>query len=180
MESDLVHKSKFLSLVLRHKPDEIGLTLDPNGWVDVQELITKANSKGIRLDATLLDEIVEKNDKKRFAFNSDKTKIRANQGHSLTTVDLQLKPTVPPDTLYHGTATRFWDSIVKVGLIKGSRQYVHLSPDEKTAIKVGQRHGTPKVLKIDAKTMHDKGIEFFISDNGVWLTDFVASEYIKE
>ena len=122
-------------------------------------------------------EIVATNNKKRYEFNDDKTKIRARQGHSVN-VNVDLRECVPPDILYHGTATRFLDSILKKGINKGTRLHVHLSPDEETAVRVGERHGSPVVLRINARQMHDDGLKFYLSNNGVWLTDFVAPNYL--
>jgi putative RNA 2'-phosphotransferase len=173
MKSELVSRSKFLSLVLRHKPEEIGLVLDEHGWANVQELLSKTKMTFVELQ-----EIVDTNDKKRFAFNEDKTKIRASQGHSID-IELDLNPVTPPDVLYHGTATRFWDSISQTGLEKRSRQHVHLSSTEETAYKVGIRHGKPLILVIDSKSMHQKGYVFYLSANGVWLTDHVPREFIS-
>lgn len=177
--SQLVNASKFLSLVLRHKPETIGITLDAEGWADIVELLRKSSSHtpGLRLNRALLEEVVATSDKKRFTISEDGQRIRANQGHSVS-VDLGLKPVEPPAELFHGTATRFEASIRAEGLIKQSRQHVHLSPDYETAVKVGQRHGKPVVLRINAKAMHEAGHEFFISENGVWLTDGVPPEYI--
>lgn len=169
--------SKFLSLVLRHKPSLLGLKLDKNGWVLIDDLIPKAKAAKINLTRELLMEVVNKNDKERFAVNEDVTRIRANQGHSID-VDLGLQPVNPPRILYHGTAARFVDSIRKSGLNSGNRRYVHLSPDWQTAIKVGQRHGKPVVLQIDAEAMNRSGLHFFISKNGVWLTQSVPSKFI--
>jgi putative RNA 2'-phosphotransferase len=173
MEKNVKSTSKFLSLVLRHKPEEIGLVLDENGWVSVDELIQKIND----IDIDLLNEIVETNDKKRFAFNDDKTKIRASQGHSIE-IDLDLGPSIPPDVLYHGTATRFVESILKVGLTKQQRQHVHLSEKLETATAVGARHGKPVILIVDAKQMQEDGFLFYQSENNVWLTDNVEVKYI--
>jgi putative RNA 2'-phosphotransferase len=179
MNSNLIKLSKFLSLILRHKPETIELTLDENGWADVAELIYLANKHNkTPLTQALLKEIVVNNDKQRFAFNEDKSRIRANQGHSIT-IDLDLIPQTPPDILYHGTATRFIESIRDRGLIAQSRQHVHLSLDKETAIKVGSRHGKPVVLNIWAAKMHLAGFEFFRSNNGVWLTKQVPVEYIE-
>jgi putative RNA 2'-phosphotransferase len=139
MNKNIVKYSKFLSLILRHQPELIGLSLDENGWTDVSQLIELANKKGTALTAELLEEVVASNDKKRFAFNADKSRIRASQGHSIE-VDLALVPQQPPAYLFHGTATRFLDSIRDRGLLPGSRQHVHLSADESVAINVGQRH----------------------------------------
>jgi putative RNA 2'-phosphotransferase len=178
MSQDKIRISKFLSLVLRHKPDIIGLNLDNEGWAFVTELIDKSAAAKVFFDSAVLQEIVDTNDKKRFSYNADKTKIRAVQGHSIG-VDLNLKPVTPPDILYHGTAKKFWDSIDKIGLEKRSRQYVHLSSDEQTAHKVGIRHGEPLILKIDSKEMILSGHQFFLSENGVWLTDHVPRKFIQ-
>jgi putative RNA 2'-phosphotransferase len=178
MDAKLIGMSKFLSLVLRHKPEAIGLTLDANGWADVEELITRANQQGKQLTRPLLEKIVATNDKKRFAFSEDGTRIRASQGHSVT-VDLDLKPQTPPEVLFHGTATRFLDSIKKLGLLPVNRQHVHLSLDEETAVKVGQRHGKPVILRIRSGEMHRTGSEFFLSENGVWLTASVPPEILE-
>ncbi len=166
--------SKFLSLVLRHKPETIGLVLDENGWADVKELVSKMGN----LTIETLEKIVETNDKKRFAFNEDKTKIRASQGHSLK-INLDLKPVEPPEVLYHGTADKFVEVIKSTGIKKQSRSHVHLSSNFDTAVNVGQRHGKPVVLEVKAKKMHQDGYKFYLSENNVWLTDFVPSEYIK-
>ena len=170
--------SKFLSLVLRHKPEHIGITLDDAGWASVEELIQKASIKGFHLTPELIAEVVAKNDKQRFSLSADGNRIRANQGHSIP-IDLKLEPVEPPIVLFHGTATRFLDSILKNGLRSGSRQHVHLSPDEATAIKVGQRHGKPVVLTIDSSSMHADGYMFYRSENNVWLTLHVPVKYIK-
>jgi len=169
--------SKFLSLVLRHSPGTIGLKLDEYGWADVEELIIKCNKKGERLDAELLDYVVENNDKKRFAFNEDKTKIRASQGHSIS-VELNLEETEPSEYLYHGTVGKFMENIRKEGLKKMSRQHVHLSKDKETATKVGSRRGVSQILTVRSGTMHRDGFKFYLSENNVWLTDEVPAEYI--
>ena len=163
--------SKQLSYVLRHRPDSIGISLDSSGWVEVSILLEKL---GIKMDT--LEQVVNNNDKKRFAFNEDKTKIRASQGHSVN-IDLGLKSLKPPITLYHGTATKNLDSILKKGLIKGNRQYVHLSNNTKTAAEVGKRYGTPYIIPIKAALMHIDGYKFYQSENGVWLTDHVPTFY---
>jgi len=175
-DKSLTKTSKFLSLVLRHKPETIGLELDVNGWVGVKELLKKLPQHA-SLNMMDLEEVVATNNKKRFEFNEGKTKIRARQGHSIN-VDLGLEPKVPPCFLYHGTATRFVDSIKKEGLIKGSRQHVHLSSNHETAVKVGGRHGKVMVLTVRAKDMSEKGFVFYLSNNGVWLTDHVPFEYV--
>lgn len=177
MEPQLVKLSKFLSLVLRHQPEVIGLALDDQGWADVDELLRLANVQGTPLTRPLLERIVETNDKRRFALSEDGTRIRANQGHSVE-IDLALPPVEPPILLFHGTATRFLESIRVQGLIPGSRQHVHLSPDHATAVKVGRRHGVPAVLSIRAGEMHHEGMAFFRSENGVWLTAHVPVRFI--
>ena len=179
MSSPIVRYSKFLSLVLRHKPEEIGLNLDAEGWTDVEELLERAQRHGVDLDRDLLEEIVATSDKKRFALSENGSRIRANQGHSVK-VDLNLERSIPPSILYHGTARRFLDSIMEQGLIKGKRHHVHLSADIETAYKVGVRHGKPVVLLIDAARMHGEGKEFFLSANGVWLTEHVPVIYLRE
>ncbi|QLQ33261.1 MAG: RNA 2'-phosphotransferase [Candidatus Thiothrix singaporensis] len=167
---------KFISLVLRHEPQKIGLVLDESGWASVDGLLAGLASKGKKLSFAELEEIVVTNDKQRYSFNEDKTRIRANQGHSLE-LDLQLEPQTPPDVLYHGTATRFMPSINQQGLQKRNRHHVHLSADRETALKVGSRHGTPVVLVIDAAAMQVDGCLFYC--NGVWLTDTVAPHYFS-
>lgn len=163
--------SRKLSYVLRHKPESIGISLDANGWAEVPILLEKL---GIEIDA--LKELVSNNDKKRFAFNEDKTKIRASQGHSIN-IDLNLKPSKPPITLYHGTAIKNLDSILDKGLVKGNRQHVHLSDNTKTAAEVGKRYGTPYIIRVKAGLMHFDGYKFYQSENGVWLTDYVPPIY---
>lgn len=169
--------SKFLSLVLRHNPELIDVILDFNGWTNLDELIVKSQSKLPTLTREQVLEVVASNDKQRFALSDDGKRIRANQGHSVK-VDLDLKPQTPPDVLYHGTATRFLDSIMKDGLTSQSRNHVHLSKDRDTAVKVGSRHGKVIVLLVDSKKMATDGIEFILSDNKVWLTDSVPIKYL--
>lgn len=175
----LKNLSKFLSLVLRHKPEVIGLQLTAQGWANTDELIQKCQAQGKQINLDILKQVVEQNDKKRFAFNEDHTQIRASQGHSIQ-IDLAYKPQEPPEILYHGTATRFLDSIFAQGLIKGKRHHVHLSANKTTALQVGQRHGKPVILEVAAKTMSRQGHEFFLSENGVWLTESVPSEFLSE
>ena len=177
MPQDLIKASKFLSLVLRHKPEEIGLVLDGQGWASIHELIEKAGKHGMALTRELIAHVVETSDKQRFAIDPAGQRIRANQGHSID-VDLGLEPKAPPPVLFHGTAATALASIRLGGLHAGQRQYVHLSPDETTAVKVGQRHGPPIVLRIDAARMAIAGHAFFLSTNGVWLTDSVPAEFI--
>lgn len=173
--------SKFLSLILRHKPEEIGISLDENGWADVLELLSGINNTGRKINIDLLEEIVKTDNKGRYSFNEDKTKIRANQGHSIK-VDVELKEIIPPDILYHGTAERFITNILdkKQGLKPMSRLYVHLSKDYNTAIKVGIRHGNPVVLKINAKQMKEDGYLFYLSENGVYMTKSVPYKYLEK
>lgn len=169
--------SKFLSLVLRHQPEIICLNLDENGWADVEELQEKCANNNIHFTLEELDDLVETNDKKRFIFNEDQTKIRANQGHSIA-IDLALKPQQPPEFLYHGTAENNVDSILEKGIEKRSRQHVHLSSDKENATKVGMRHGKPVILTILTGKMSEDGIIFYLSENNVWLTDFIDPKYI--
>ena len=170
--------SKFLSLVLRHQPQTIGITLSEQGWVDTQTLIEKMNEYGKPINMDTLSMIVETNAKKRFAFNADQSRIRANQGHSVD-IDLGYVQKTPPNILYHGTAQQNIDSIFKIGVDKRNRHHVHLSQEIDTAYKVGQRHGKPIILHVLAKEMHGVGFKFYESDNKVWLTDHVPVEYIR-
>ena len=174
---DTIKIGKFLSLVLRHSPETIQLELDENGWANIQELIEKSKTKNIYLTKEELVDIVTNNDKQRYSLNDKKTMIRANQGHSIS-IDLELQSIIPPEILYHGTATRFVDSIQTLGLDKRARQFVHLSKDIETAEKVGSRHGKPIILIVRASQMVADGFEFFQSANGVWLTDSVPTKYI--
>jgi len=169
--------SKLLSYVLRHQPQHIKLNLNQQGWVNVQELIEKLKATGTAIDLTILEEIVSNNDKQRFAFNEDKTMIRASQGHSVT-VDLNYQPQTPPAILYHGTTQQNLPAIMENGIAKMSRHHVHLSTVKTTALQVGQRHGKAILLAINALKMHEKGHLFYQSDNGVWLTDTIPPEYI--
>jgi putative RNA 2'-phosphotransferase len=170
--------SKLLSYVLRHNPADIGITLDEAGWVSVDTLLAALEAHGTTLSREDLVEVVATNDKKRFALSDDGTRIRASQGHSVE-VDLQLQPTEPPALLYHGTADRFLDAIRKDGLLKMSRQHVHLSPDAVTASKVGVRHGKLVLLTIRAADMHAAGHPFYLSANGVWLADQIPPAFIN-
>jgi putative RNA 2'-phosphotransferase len=172
-----VSKSKFLSLVLRHKPEEIGLVLDQNGWASIDELIDLASASGTKLSRPQIESIVANSDKQRFAISPDGMKIRANQGHSVD-IALGLAPQTPPEQLYHGTATRFLESIRASGLHSASRQHVHLSSDLATAEKVGSRHGKPVVLTVESGRMARDGHLFYVSENGVWLTDAVPACYL--
>jgi len=178
-EKDKRKLSKFLSLLLRHQPEIIGLKLDENGWADVDELIEKSKRKRMHFSIQELEEVVITNDKQRFSFNEDKTKIRANQGHSLKTIDLEFEAVQPPEVLYHGTVDKFLGAIQEKGLQKMSRQHVHLSQDIETATKVGSRRGKPIILTINSGEMFRKGYEFYKSKNGVWLTERVPVTFIK-
>lgn len=171
--------SKFLSFVLRHQPDAIGITLDIEGWANIPELIAAAANNGKQIDRDLIQAVVTTSDKKRFAMSEDGLRIRAVQGHSAESVDINYVEKVPPEFLYHGTTTRFIESIRNQGLLPGSRQYVHLSQDEQTALTVGQRHGKPVILKIKALLMHEQGFKFFQAENEVWLTKTVPHLFIK-
>jgi putative RNA 2'-phosphotransferase len=177
-EKENTNISKFLSLVLRHQPQLIGITLDDQGWVNVDELLKQANSNGQVLTHEILNHVVETNAKKRFAFDDKKQKIRASQGHSVE-VELGYRPQTPPQVLYHGTGDKSVSSILNSGLEKRSRQHVHLSDNLETAVKVGQRHGKPVVFNVQAGKMHQQGYLFYLSENGVWLTDIVPSEFLK-
>ncbi len=170
--------SVFISLVLRHKPDAVGIQLDEHGWANVNELIEGINNTGRTIDMDVLEEIVRTDNKQRYSFNEDRTLIRANQGHSIP-VDVELEEKQPPQYLYHGTADRFMDSIMAEGLKPMSRLYVHLSKDKETAVKVGKRHGSPVVIKIKAEEMWKDGIKLYLSQNGVWLTKYVDKKYIE-
>ncbi|WP_046866831.1 RNA 2'-phosphotransferase [Microvirga massiliensis] len=175
----IVRHSKFLSYILRHAPQSIGLQLDPSGWANVDELLAKAAAAGHALDRPILETIVATNTKKRFALSVDRQRIRAVQGHSIP-IDLGLAPSEPPQALFHGTATRFLEPIWREGLTPRSRRQVHLSADPVTAMAVGRRHGTPVVLVIDTARMRKAGHLFYRADNGVWLTDHVPPEFLRE
>jgi len=178
-DKQITHISKFLSLVLRHQPETIGIQLDQSGWTDIDELIEKANSYGVKFDREILNHIVATNSKKRFAFNNTFDKIRASQGHSVE-IELGYTNQKPPEILFHGTGEKSVQSILDTGLEKRNRQHVHLSSDFDTAVKVGQRHGKPFVFKVLAERMYNDNFQFFISDNGVWLTDHVPTKYLKQ
>ena len=172
--------SKFISLILRHKPEVIGITLDEHGWADVQALIDGINrAGGHALDMELLEEIVRTDKKKRYSFNEDHTLIRANQGHSVP-VDVELQEKIPPDILWHGTGEKYVSSIDEQGLLPKSRLYVHLSSDMETARKVGSRHGKPVIYEIDCRRMAGDGYRFFLSANREWLTKEVPALYLKK
>ena len=175
---DYTETSIYISLILRHKPQVIGITLDEHGWANVDELI-EGVSKTYPLTKESLEQIVAEDKKQRYSFNEDKTLIRANQGHSIP-VDVELPETEPPEILYHGTAEKFEADIDRMGLIPKSRLYVHLSGDIDTAINVGKRHGKPVIYEVSSGKMHRDGIVFYRSVNGVWLTKSVPVEYLKK
>lgn len=170
--------SVFLSLVLRHKPEAASISLDSHGWADVHDLIKGVNGTGRFLTSDMLEQIVIEDSKQRYSFNEDHTRIRANQGHSIS-VDVGLQLSTPPTLLYHGTASRFLNSISVEGITKQSRQYVHLSSDIETARKVGERHGKCVVLTVNAMEMFNAGYQFWPSENGVWLCKVVPVRYIN-
>ncbi len=178
MNPQTIAISKLLSYILRHKPDSVGLTLDDSGWVKVHDLLMACNSHGHTFDKDDLDLVVATNDKKRFEYTADGLSIRASQGHSID-VDLGYITATPPPILYHGTADRFIESIKKSGLLKRNRTHVHLSASQETASIVGKRHGKLVLLTIDTASMHKQGYEFFLSTNGVWLTDNVPVLFIN-
>jgi len=180
MEKELFEKSKFMACVLRHSPDLIGINIDKNGWVYVEDLINLSSSKTC-LTFELIDKIVNTNNKRRFEFNNNKTQIRASQGHSASlNIDLKLLPQIPLPILFHGTCVSFIDSIYKSGLVPKSRQHVHLTNTIEKAILVGKRHGKPVVLKILAEQMYNDGFDFYLSTNQVWLTNSVPIKYIEK
>lgn len=172
-----IQLSRFISLILRHKPEVVGLSLDSQGYLNVDSLIKGVVNSGRFIDKQILDEIVESDDKQRYSYNMNKTSIRANQGHSIK-VDLGLARQTPPKVLYHGTALKFKDSILSEGLNKKSREYVHLTDNIDTAISVGSRRGEPVIFEVDSEKMDKNGCEFLLSENNVWLVDKVPSEFI--
>lgn len=171
-----VRLGRFLSLVLRHDPGAAGISLDEHGWADVEQLLAGVTHTGRKIDMATLERIVRENNKQRYSFNEDHTKIRANQGHSIQ-VDVEPREAEPPQYLYHGTAARFFRAIQEAGIQKMDRQYVHLSSDFDTAMAVGRRHGIPLVITIDAQAMVRDGVKFYRSENGVWLCERVGPEY---
>lgn len=176
----LTETSKLLSYVLRHEPQSIELSLDTEGWANVDALITAAVQHGCMLDRPLIEMVVATSEKKRFALSEDGLSIRAVQGHSTDSVAINFEEKMPPAVLYHGTATRFLESIRAQGLLPGSRHQVHLSEEAQTATSVGQRYGKSVVLTIAAGVMHDRGFKFFQAENEVWLTASVPSSFLQE
>lgn len=167
----IVEKGKQLAFLLRHDRKYV---FDEHGWRDVSDLISNHG-----FTKEMLDEIVRSNNKQRYEYSDDKSKIRARQGHSVN-VDVELREMTPPEVLFHGTSEKVIDAIRAKGVVKGSRLYVHLSTSEEIAISVGKRHGKPVVIKIDTRQMHLDGIKFYLSNNGVWLTEYVSPRYIIE
>lgn len=178
MGNNKINISKYISLILRHKPEEIGITLDEHGWANVSELI-EGISKSHEFNMDMLEDIVATDNKQRYSFNEEHTLIRANQGHSIP-VDVELEEIMPPEILYHGTGEKYVVSIDQQGLIPKSRLYVHLSGDKETAVKVGQRHGKPVVYIVKSGEMNRDGIVFYRSVNGVWLTKSVPTKYLEK
>jgi len=174
----LVRVSKYLSKHLRHQPERLGLRLGPGGWVKVGELLAACRANNFPISRAELNEVIERNDKRRFALDETGSRIRASQGHSIK-VDLQLRPVEPPPVLYHGTNESSAASIMSSGLSKMARHHVHLSPDVETALRVGSRRGRPVVFRVDAAAMAEAGHQFFVSDNGVWLVDEVPPEFLE-
>lgn len=171
--------SKFLSFLLRHKPEEIGLQLDPSGWAEIEAIVRLTTNSKTPLTRALIEEVTRTSDKQRFKISEDGRRIRANQGHSIQ-VELGLTAAIPPETLYHGTATRFLDSILATGLHSGQRHHVHLSETHATAVNVGRRHGKPVVLAVQSGNMYRAGAPFFLSENSVWLTEKVPARFLAQ
>ena len=176
---NLNNLGRYISLILRHKPDVIGISLDEHGWANVDELINGINNTNTHINMEILEEIVRTDNKQRYSFNEDKTLIRANQGHSIP-VDVELEAVEPPEYLYHGTGQKYVESIDEQGLVPKSRLYVHLSKDEETAINVGTRHGNPIIYIVQSGQMFKDGYEFFKSVNGVWLIKHVPTKYLTK
>lgn len=175
---DITEVSRYMSLILRHKPETIGIALDEHGWANVNELI-EGIAKTHEFNMEILEEIVRTDKKQRYSFSEDKTLIRANQGHSIP-VDVELEKTEPPEYLWHGTGEKYTQSIDTTGLIPKSRLYVHLSKDIETAVTVGKRHGKPVVYLVHSKKMQEDGYSFYLSKNGVWLTKEVPVKYLEK
>ncbi|MEP4077875.1 RNA 2'-phosphotransferase [Haloferula sp.] len=171
--------SRVMSLVLRHDPGSIGLSLDENGWAEIEALVDCLRRDGKRVDRELIEKVVATSDKQRFRISEDGRLIRANQGHSIE-IDFKLDEKPPPEWLYHGTAMKSMGPIKREGLLKGERQYVHLSIDKETARKVGSRHGKPVILEVAAQLMEKHGHRFYQAENGVWLTDHVPPDYLNQ
>ncbi|WP_338844857.1 RNA 2'-phosphotransferase [Massilia sp. W12] len=179
-EKTTLDVSRFLSFILRHQPESIGVQLDSDGWTDVEALLAKAARHGHTISHELLLHVVQSNDKRRFTLSPEGDKIRAAQGHSSKQVNLQYAPQIPPPQLFHGTASRFVASILRQGLRPGQRQHVHLSSELKTAKAVGARHGAPVIFAVDAAAAHAAGIAFYQADNGVWLCGPLPAQYLRQ
>ncbi len=179
MNTRMAKRSRFLSLVLRHRPEAAGIQLDEAGWVEVSRLLVGLAAAGHPISQKELEHLVRDNDKQRFAFSDDGRRIRANQGHSVE-VSLDLKAAIPPQVLYHGTVAKFLEPIFAEGLRAGKRHHVHLSADRHTAFKVGSRRGAAVILEVDARHMSEQGYAFYLSANGVWLTDSVPVAFLKQ
>jgi putative RNA 2'-phosphotransferase len=177
-EKNKTKLSKFLSLILRHQPEAVGLTLEENGWISVNKLIEACAKNGRIFTRTELEEVVATNEKKRFAFDESGTKIRANQGHSVD-VEIEFEEKIPPKLLYHGTAEKNLGIIYEQGLSKMKRHHVHLSGDVETALKVGSRHGKPVIFQINTEVMSAENFKFYVSANNVWLIDEVPPRFLK-
>jgi putative RNA 2'-phosphotransferase len=177
-EKNKTKLSKFLSLILRHQPEAVGLTLEENGWISVEKLIEACAKNGRTFTRTELEEVVATNEKKRFAFDESGTKIRASQGHSVE-VEIEFEEKTPPKVLYHGTAEKNVGIIYEQGLLKMQRHHVHLSGDVETALKVGSRHGKPVLFQIDTESMSSENFKFYVSANNVWLIDEVPPRFLK-
>lgn len=173
----MIKTSKFISFVLRHKPEVIGITLSKSGWVNVNTLLEQLNKHKNPITLTELYDIVNTNNKKRFEFSDDKTQIRATQGHTVK-VDLDLPVSIPPDILYHGSVEKYMKSINENGLTKQKRHAVHLSSEISTAVDVAKRRGVPVLLIVDSKQMVKDGYKFYLTKNNVWLTDNIPTKYI--
>ncbi|MEN4918543.1 RNA 2'-phosphotransferase [Achromobacter spanius] len=180
MTATLANTSKFLSYVLRHAPQDIGIALDTEGWTDIDTLLLQAAAHGREISRAQLDDVVQTSEKKRFSISADGRRIRAAQGHTTQAVALEHPVRTPPDTLYHGTATRFLDAILREGLKPGQRHHVHLSAEIATATEVGRRYGTPVILRVDARAMRAQGHSFQQADNGVWLAAAVPPQFLGE
>lgn len=180
MNKKNTEKSKYLSYILRHHPESIGLSLDKEGWAVISDLILLSTKESYNIDYDLLRSIVDNSDKKRFMISEDGLRIRASQGHSSQKVSIQYSKKTPLEKLYHGTAARFISLIKEQGLIPKERQYVHLTEDKDTAYEVGQRYGKPIILRIKTMEMYQQGFNFYQAENGVWLTDSVPFKFIQE
>ncbi len=178
-EEQRVKRSKFLALILRHQPESVGLTLEKEGWASVDAVLGVCQKKGRGMSRAELSELVNLCPKQRYAFDETGQKIRASQGHSTEGVEMTFAKAEPPEVLYHGTIEQFLPSIFEKGLIPGSRHHVHLSADRETALNVGQRRGKPVLLQLDTGAMRAAGEDFYLSDNGVWLAERVAPEFLR-